>query len=71
MLNEARPITEVVDIILCYKGHSECAIFTVTGIRQEEVILGLPWLREHNPSGQEDRGGENEPMSSLVHYLLR
>jgi hypothetical protein len=48
-LNEAGPITEVVDIILNYKGHSECTIFAVTAIRQEDVILGLPWLREHNP----------------------
>jgi hypothetical protein len=48
-LNEASPITEVVDIILNYKGHSERAIFAVTAIEQEDVILGLPWLREHNP----------------------
>jgi hypothetical protein len=39
--NEAGPITEVVDIILCYKGHSERAIFAVTTIGQEDVILGL------------------------------
>jgi hypothetical protein len=48
-LNEAGPITEVVDIILNYKGHFQCAIFAVTAIRQEDVILELPWLREHNP----------------------
>jgi hypothetical protein len=47
--NDASPITEVVDIILKYKGHSKCAVFTVTPIRQEDVILGLPWLKEHNP----------------------
>jgi hypothetical protein len=38
-----------VDIILHYKDHSEHAeIFTVTAIGQEDVIFGLPWLREHN-----------------------
>ena len=47
--NEAGPITEVVDIILRYKGHSERAVFAVTAIGQEDVILGLPWLKEHNP----------------------
>jgi hypothetical protein len=47
-LNEAGPITEVVDIILNYKGYSKRAIFAVTAIRQEDVILGLLWLREHN-----------------------
>jgi hypothetical protein len=38
-----------VDIILHYKGHSECAIFAVTAIGQEDVILEQPWLKEHNP----------------------
>jgi hypothetical protein len=49
MPNEAGPITEVVDIVLRYKGHSERAIFAVMAIRQEDVILGLPWFKEHNP----------------------
>jgi hypothetical protein len=40
-LNEAGPITKVVDIVLNYKGHSKCTIFTVTAIGQEDVILGL------------------------------
>jgi hypothetical protein len=39
MPNEAGPITEVVDIILCYKGHSKHAVFAVTVIRQEDVTM--------------------------------
>src|SRR5262247_3848503 len=48
-LNEAGPIAEVADVILRYKGHSECAVFAVTAIGNEDIILGLPWLKEHNP----------------------
>ena len=48
-LNEAGPIAEVADVILRYKGHSERAVFAVTAIGNEDIILGLPWLKEHNP----------------------
>ena len=47
--NEAGPITDVVDIILRYKGHYERTLFAVTCTGKEDIILGLPWLREHNP----------------------
>jgi hypothetical protein len=47
--NNAGPIREVVDTILCYNGHSERVLFTVTSLGKQEIILGLPWLHEHNP----------------------
>jgi hypothetical protein len=47
--NEAGLITEIADVILHYKGHSECTIFTVTQTGKDDVILGLPWLKQHNP----------------------
>jgi hypothetical protein len=46
--NEAGLITEIADVILCYKGHSERAIFAVTQTGKDDVILGLPWLKQHN-----------------------
>ena len=30
--NEAGSITEIVDVILCYKGHTECISFAVTSL---------------------------------------
>ena len=48
-LNEAGSIREVVDVVLRYKTHSERAHFAVTGLGKQKVILGLSWLREHNP----------------------
>jgi len=38
-----------VDVILCYKDHSEWVQFTVMGLRKQDAILGYTWLREHNP----------------------
>lgn len=34
--------------MLTYKGHSERVAFTVACIRKEDMILRLPWLRQHN-----------------------
>src|SRR5882724_6323930 len=47
--NEAGHITEVVDLIVQYKDHSEQATFHVTGISRTTIILGHTWLMEHNP----------------------
>src|SRR5882724_2660260 len=47
--NEAGHITEVVDLIVQYKDHSEQVTFHVTGISQTMIILGHMWLMEHNP----------------------
>jgi len=33
--NEARPITEVLDVVLRYKGHSKRAVFAVTSIGED------------------------------------
>src|SRR5918999_558660 len=47
--NEAGSITEVVDLVLRYKDHSERAVFAVTNLGKQDMILGLTWLWEHNP----------------------
>lgn len=48
-LNEAGSISEVWDAVLRYRDHTERATFAVTGLGSQDVILGLNWLREHNP----------------------
>jgi len=48
-LNEAGSITEVVDLILRYRNHSERTLFAVTGLGKQKLNLGHPWLRKHNP----------------------
>ena len=47
--NEAGSISEVVELLLRYDGHSERALFAVTGLGKQKMILGYTWLRDHNP----------------------
>jgi hypothetical protein len=47
--NEAGSICEVVDTVLRYRDHAERAHFAVTGLGNQDMILGYSWLREHNP----------------------
>jgi predicted aspartyl protease len=47
--NEAGSISEVVELIIWYNGHSERALFSVTSLGRQNMILGITWLREHNP----------------------
>src|ERR1700679_3819223 len=47
--NKAGSITEVVNLILHYKNHSERTTFAVCGLGKQKLILGHSWLREHNP----------------------
>jgi hypothetical protein len=48
-LNEAGSILEVWEATLQYHDHLEWTTFAVTGLGGQDVILGLSWLREHNP----------------------
>ena len=47
--NTAGSISEVAELILRYNGHSERALFSVTGLGRQHMILGHTWLKEHNP----------------------
>ena len=46
--NEARYITEAVDLMVQYKDHSEDCSFHITSIGWT-TILGHMWLMAHNP----------------------
>jgi hypothetical protein len=47
--NEAGAITEITDVVLCYKGHAERTQLAVTSLGKQSMILGFTWLCEHNP----------------------
>jgi len=47
--NEAGQISEVVDMVLYYKTHSERMLLTVSSLRRQNMILGYTWLKDHNP----------------------
>ena len=42
--NEAGSIREVVDVVLRYQDHSERVQFAVTGLGNQNMILGYTWL---------------------------
>jgi hypothetical protein len=47
--NEAGSITEVADLILRYRNHSERTLFAITGLGKQNLLLGHTWLQKHNP----------------------
>ena len=40
---------ETVDLVLTSEHHSEVIRLDVTDIGDNEIVLGMPWLRHHNP----------------------
>ena len=71
-LNEASSITEVVDLILWYKGHSERTLFAITSLEKEKLILGHSWLQAQ-PRGQlgHQRGQNVRVPTTLLHRVQR
>jgi len=47
--NEAGQISEVVDVVLRYKTHSERMLLAVSRLRKQNLILGYDWFKDHNP----------------------
>jgi len=47
--NEAGQISEVVDVVLHYKTHSERTLLTISSLGRQNMILGYTWLKNHNP----------------------
>ena len=54
--NKAEQISEVVDVLLCYKTHSERMLLAVSGLGKQSLILGYNWLKDHNPKVDWEKG---------------
>ena len=48
-LNYVRPIVDTVEVEIFFKGHKERTSIDVIGRQKWSVILGMSWLRCHNP----------------------
>jgi len=48
-LNYVGPIVDTVEVEIFFKGHKERTSIDVIGGQKWSVILGMPWLRRHNP----------------------
>jgi hypothetical protein len=47
--NDTSAITDIADVVLCYKNHSECTQLVVTHLGKQSLILGYNWLCNHSP----------------------
>jgi len=47
--NQAGQISEIVDVVLCYKTHSKRMLLAVSGLGKQSLILGYDWLKDYNP----------------------
>ena len=54
--NEAGQISEVVDIVLHYKTHSERMLLAVSRLGKQSLILGYDWLKDYNPRIDWEKG---------------
>jgi len=54
--NEAGQISEVVNVVLRYKTHSERMFLAVSKLRKQNLILGYDWLKDHNPKIDWEKG---------------
>jgi len=54
--NEAGQISEVVNVVLRYKTHSERMLLAISGLGKQSLILGYDWLKDHNPKIDWEKG---------------
>lgn len=48
--SSAGDITHIVKLHMNIKGHKENMLFYVTKLGKYDIILGKPWLTDHNPN---------------------
>jgi len=65
--NEAGQISEVVDVVLRYKTHSERMLLAVSGLGKQNLILSYDWVKDHNPKiDWEKKRSRNDLLSTPV-----
>jgi len=54
--NKVGQISEVVDVLLCYKTHSARMLLAISKLGKQSLILGYNWLKDHNPKVDWEKG---------------
>jgi len=68
--NEAGQISEVVDVVLRYKTHSERMLLAVSGLGKQSLILGYDWLKDHKTSQHLAEGARRSKETQAATALL-
>ena len=71
MENKKRKIKNYVNLQFSLNGKEFQERFYVTGLGKQKVILGLPWLRKHNPGINWQTGKlEWQTQSNLKKFFI-
>jgi len=54
--NKAGQISEVVNVVLCYKTYSKRMLLVISRLGKQSLILGYDWLKDHNPKINWEKG---------------
>ena len=54
--NKAGQISEVVNVVLCYKTYSKRMLLAISRLGKQSLILGYDWLKDHNPKIDWEKG---------------
>jgi len=63
--DEVGQISEVVDVVLRYKTHSERMLLAISGLGKQNLILSYDWLKDHNPKIDWEKGEVEMTRCSL------
>jgi len=64
------PVTHTTKVPMDISSHRELATFPVANLQNQEVILGMPWLKEHNPTIDWNDKRITLVQSSLLRVIL-
>jgi hypothetical protein len=68
--NTEGSISEVAELLLHYNGHSKRALFCVTRLGRQNLILGHTWLKDHNPEVDWRTGKVEMSHCSVLQWML-
>jgi len=54
--NKAGQISEVMNVVLCYKTYSKRMLLAISRLGKQSLILGYDWLKDHNPKIDWEKG---------------
>ena len=69
-LNQEGEITHYTRVWAKMDGRSSLVQLLITNLRNQDIIFGLPWFKEHNPQIEWSTGQIKLPQTATVNYLM-